>query len=256
MNEYTRNFLHVLTSGPAAIAQVGESIIGKECYNSLALNFNYRDVPCLKLALSKGLGYGIVAGGCIVKIPQILKVLYNSSAVGLSLSSVLLETAAYAISLAYNVRSGNPFSTYGETFFIVLQNFILLMLILYYNRRPASLVLVTLLNAAGLYALLTPDIVDKSYLVYLQASTIPITVLSKIPQIMVNFVNKSTGQLSAFATFNYFFGSAARVYTTQQEVKDPLIFSGFLLAAVFNFILVVQMLWLVCESLLNAVYDR
>ena len=32
------------------------------------------DVPCAKLVISKVLGYGIVAGSALVKLPQILKI--------------------------------------------------------------------------------------------------------------------------------------------------------------------------------------
>lgn len=39
---------------------------------SLVENLNVEDVNCLKYALSKGLGIGIVVGGSIMKVPQLL----------------------------------------------------------------------------------------------------------------------------------------------------------------------------------------
>jgi mannose-P-dolichol utilization defect 1 len=39
---------------------------------SLVENLNVEDVECLKYALSKGLGIGIVVGGAIMKVPQLL----------------------------------------------------------------------------------------------------------------------------------------------------------------------------------------
>jgi mannose-P-dolichol utilization defect protein 1 len=68
------------------------------------------------------LGVGIIAGGAVVKVPQILTVLSAKSARGLSLSSYLLDTAATAITVAYNVRNGFPLSTYGEMVFLLAQN--------------------------------------------------------------------------------------------------------------------------------------
>lgn len=44
----------------------------QECYTSLVENLDIGDVKCLKYSLSKGLGIGIVVGGSIMKVPQIL----------------------------------------------------------------------------------------------------------------------------------------------------------------------------------------
>ena len=65
--------------------------------------------------------------------------------------------------------------------------------------------------------------------------------LSKLPQIWSNFRQGHTGQLSAFTVFMYFAGTLARVFTTIQEVQDPLILWGFLLATLFNGVLALQM---------------
>jgi len=52
------------------------------------------DVPCLKLLLSKFLGFGVVAGSLVYKLPQMLKIQANRSAKGLSILSVILELLA------------------------------------------------------------------------------------------------------------------------------------------------------------------
>ena len=44
----------------------------KKCYTSLVENLQFDDIQCLRYALSKGLGIGIVLGGSIVKVPQVL----------------------------------------------------------------------------------------------------------------------------------------------------------------------------------------
>ncbi|ORZ11641.1 hypothetical protein BCR41DRAFT_378198 [Lobosporangium transversale] len=182
---------------PFFLKKPAVAIIGDTCYTSLIEDFNYRDVPCIKYAISKGLGFGIVAGGAIVKVPQIIKIISARSAVGVSLSSYMLETLACVISLAYNIRQNNPLSTYGghsssqfrtwlswnTTAFVVLSSFLFLG------------------NILGALA-------------FLQAATIPINLFSKVPQIIENYKNGSTGQLAAFTVFNYFAGSLARVYTT------------------------------------------
>ena len=64
----------------------------------------------------------MVAGGAVVKVPQIAKIVRARSARGISLSSYLLDTASTAIYVAYVVRNEFPWSTYGETVFLLIQN--------------------------------------------------------------------------------------------------------------------------------------
>ncbi|KAG5463574.1 MAG: hypothetical protein BJ554DRAFT_6357 [Olpidium bornovanus] len=97
-------------------------LIGHKCYWTLVERLDVFDAPCRNLAVSKALGFAIVVGGSVVKLPQVLKIVNGRSAQGLSMASALLETAGYVVSLAYNIRLGNPFSTYGETLFITVQN--------------------------------------------------------------------------------------------------------------------------------------
>jgi hypothetical protein len=47
----------------------------------------------------------------------------------------ILETASYAISLAYASRNHFPFSTYGENFFLTIQNVVITLLILYFSGQ-------------------------------------------------------------------------------------------------------------------------
>jgi hypothetical protein len=44
----------------------------QKCYVSLVENLNIEDVDCIKYSLSKALGVGIVVGGSIMKVPQLV----------------------------------------------------------------------------------------------------------------------------------------------------------------------------------------
>lgn len=57
---------------PSHIPAISYVNIKQECYTSLIENLDVSDVKCLKYSLSKILGIGIVFGGSIVKVPQIL----------------------------------------------------------------------------------------------------------------------------------------------------------------------------------------
>ncbi|TRZ14624.1 hypothetical protein HGM15179_012506 [Zosterops borbonicus] len=50
-------------------------LLPERCFDQFFLRFQLLDVPCLKILLSKVLGYGIVAGSVLVKVPQLLKVI-------------------------------------------------------------------------------------------------------------------------------------------------------------------------------------
>ena len=43
-------------------------ILTPECYDEFFLNFKFLDAPCLKVALSKGLGILIIAGSMMGKL--------------------------------------------------------------------------------------------------------------------------------------------------------------------------------------------
>lgn len=44
----------------------------QKCYVSIVEDLKFSDIECLKYSLSKGLGVGIVIGGSIMKVPQLL----------------------------------------------------------------------------------------------------------------------------------------------------------------------------------------
>lgn len=97
--------------------------------------------------------------------------------------------------------------------------------------------------AAASYALFSQDVVSEKAMTVFQASTIPISLASKVPQIYTVWKEGGTGQLSAFAVFNFLAGSLARVFTTLQEVDDPLILWGYLGGAILNAVLTAQMIF-------------
>ncbi|TDL17851.1 mannose-P-dolichol utilization defect 1 protein [Rickenella mellea] len=222
------------------------TLIGETCYVSLVENLHITDVDCIKHAISKGLGLGIVVGGSIMKIPQIALIVTAQSARGLSFPAYVLETLSYAITLAYAYRHHFPFSTYGENLFLTVQNAFITVLIVYYpSSRSARHESKTFAVACTVLATFTAGYLlftlPQSALKLLQLSTLPLSALSKFPQILSNHRARSTGQLSTFAVGSQIAGCLARLFTTAQEVGDRLLFGGFALALVLNCVLGAQM---------------
>jgi len=234
---------------PEFLKDPAVALIGEKCYTSLVEEINVSDVDCLKLAVSKALGIGIVVGGSIMKLPQILIILSAKSARGLSLSAYALETTSYTITTIYAQRHHYPFSTYGENLFLSVQNIFITLLIIYYAQprlavdgmtKSSELVATGALIIFGMYALYA---VPTAMLQGLQILTVPLSVLSKLPQISQNYRARSTGQLSAFAVLSQIVGCLARVFTTSTEVGDFIVLVGFLVALGLNLVLGAQM-WL------------
>ncbi|CAJ2500480.1 Uu.00g033330.m01.CDS01 [Anthostomella pinea] len=228
---------------PTPIHDLGVSIIGDVCYKTLIFDLDPTNSECLKLAISKGLGIGIIGASSIVKVPQIIKLVQSQSASGISFLSYVLETTSYLITLAYNFRNGFPFSTFGETALILVQNVIIAVLVLNYSGRASMAALFVAALAVSVVTLFNGSLVDMQALSYLQAGAGVLGVASKVPQIAAIFQEGGTGQLSAFTVFNYLAGSLSRIFTTLQEVDDKLILYGFVAGFTLNLVLAVQMVY-------------
>ena len=237
--------LPITTNLPVSVNDAIISILGEPCHSALLLDLDVASHPeCASLAVSKALGIAIITAASVVKVPQIIKLVRSKSAEGLSFSSYVLETASFLITLAYNVRQGNPFSTYGEVCFILVQDVLISVLILAYSGKLPQAGAFLAAVGSSLYALLGSDtFVNASQMTQFQAGAGALGVASKVPQILAVYNQGGTGQLSAFAVFNYLAGSLSRIFTTLQEVDDKLILYGFVAGFVLNAILASQMVY-------------
>ena len=235
----------ITTNLPVPINDALISLLGEPCHSAILLDLDISSHPeCVSLAISKALGIAIITAASIVKVPQIIKLARSQSAEGLSFPSYVLETASFLITLAYNVRSGFPFSTYGEVGLILVQDVVISVLILLYTGRlPIAGAFLTVIGASA-YAMMGGDtLINASQMTQLQTMAGVLGVASKLPQILANYRQSGTGQLSAFAVFNYLAGSLSRIFTTLQEVDDKLILYGFIAGFTLNAILAAQMLY-------------
>lgn len=190
---------------PGPIRDLGVSLIGDACYQALVLDVDpVNNGECLRLAVSKALGVGIVGASAVVKVPQLAKLVRSRSASGVSFLAYLLETSSYLVSLAYNVRRGFPFSTYGETAFVLVQNVAISVLVLNYSGRSGMAALFVAALATSVVTLFAEDLLDMQQLGYLQAGAGALGVASKVPQILAIWQEGGTGQLSAFTVSNEF----------------------------------------------------
>ena len=119
---------------------------------------------------------------------------------------------------------------------------VITLLIIAYAPGPGRGRRRTVYAAAALMATgaLTLTLIPYRVLTLLQATTIPISLASKVPQILELHTARSRGQLSALVVVAQFLGTIARVFTTATETNDALLLWGFALAAVFNALILAQ----------------
>ncbi|GMF72334.1 unnamed protein product [Aspergillus oryzae] len=191
----------IVSSLPEPVHDTVTSLIGSSCHNALLVDLDVtKDPACTSLAISKALGIAIVGASAIVKVPQILKLIGSRSSAGVSFVSYALETASLLITLSYSVRNQFPFSTYGETALIAVQDVVVGVLVLTFADRSTAAAAFIAVVAASVYALLFDQtLVDAQTMSLLQAGAGALGVASKLPQIITIWREGGTGQLSAFA---------------------------------------------------------
>uniref|UniRef100_A0A3Q0SS62 Solute carrier family 66 member 3 n=1 Tax=Amphilophus citrinellus TaxID=61819 RepID=A0A3Q0SS62_AMPCI len=214
----------------------------ESCYDEFFLNFNFLDVPCLKIVLSKALGIGIILGSVMVKLPQILKLIGAKSAEGLSFKTVMLELLAITGTMAYSIANNFPFSSWGEALFLMLQTVTIGFLIQHYGKRTSRGILFMVIYFSLLTLLLSP-VTPMSVVTSMQASNMPAIIIGRLIQASTNLRNGHTGQLSAVSVFLLFAGSLARIFTSLQETGDSLMALTYIISSACNGIIAVQVLY-------------
>lgn len=229
-------------------------LLDEKCFQSLVVDVDYSNIPCIKLLASRGLGTAIVAGSILVKFPQIIKIVSNGDAAGLSFLGVLLELLAVTANGAYSFSQEFPFSAYGEAVFMSLQTSIIAILILWYGGNTFSTILFSAIYGATVLAITQPGLVPDEVLWYGQAANIPMIVIGKLIQAITNFKNGHTGQLSAITVFLLTLGSLARIFTSIQDTGDQVMILTFVVSSSVNVIIALQVLyyWNTTKEVLKA----
>lgn len=124
----------------------------RDCYELFFTKFDFTNGECLKITISKGLGYAIIAGSAILKIPQILKIVKAGSVEGISKSLFYLETLTLLHAATYSIRQKIPFSVYGESLIILSQNVVIILLFWVYSSKISLLEKVVLFTLFSAYS--------------------------------------------------------------------------------------------------------
>jgi mannose-P-dolichol utilization defect protein 1 len=135
-----------------------------KCYEEIFYKFNLTNVDCLKMIISKGLGYGILAGALLLRVPQIIKILGAKSGDGISVISELLSMIAIFGTMSYGYFKQFPIAAYGDAYLLFLQSIMVLTLVLYFQKKHCSTVIVLVLSGVA-SALLYLNLINETIIV-------------------------------------------------------------------------------------------
>lgn len=210
---------------------------------------------CVKASVSKGLGFGIIAGSAFVKVPQVWNIIAAGGAEGLSAASQYQEFASNVLATLWNAWHGSPVSAYGESVIVSLGSAAVIVTMWSYSRPGGAEVALCVAFFVALAALATssPDAVAAlAVSAHLPLAT-PAAVMdalqfagsaafwgSRVTQIVASAQARSMGTVSVITLAMNFLGTSARVFTGAQEVKDPLAVAITAFNALLNAVLLVQ----------------
>ena len=96
-------------------------VFREDCYDRFFTKFDFfGDTSCIAFTLGKLVGYVIVAGSTVFKLPQITKIANSKSAKGISAVSFYIETIQFVMNLTFSLHLAVDFSVYGDTIFNIL----------------------------------------------------------------------------------------------------------------------------------------
>ncbi|RNF06579.1 putative SNF2 DNA repair protein [Trypanosoma conorhini] len=164
------------------------------------------------------LPYGVVFGSVLLKVPQIVKILQHRSAVGISFTSLCFDTTAFVITTSWGIAQALNFKDYGENMLILVEVAFLLLLVGYLQHTMSRALLVFTLEAVSLVAM-SSGFLPRVFHEWLFSIQILFGISSRVPQILMNYRNQSTGHLSFLTFWLAMCGGISRLLTTFQNVS-------------------------------------
>ena len=217
-------------------------IFREDCFEKFFDKQDFSDQSCIKFSFSKLIGYAIITGSTILKLPQIINIVKAGSSKGVSASSYYFEMITFMNTLCYSRHLMLPLTVYGETIIILAQNAVVILLIFNYDK---SIGMVEKLGFVVFFAAYSAVLLDGTMIPehlwpMVSSSCILFNMMSRVPQIYSNFANKSTGVLAFITFFLAWAGGAARLATVLIESDDFWYRMQFIMSFALNSIIICQ----------------
>uniref|UniRef100_A0A7S4EL19 Solute carrier family 66 member 3 n=2 Tax=Pseudo-nitzschia australis TaxID=44445 RepID=A0A7S4EL19_9STRA len=233
------------------VQPLAEWIWGEEDASTCLSEVPFISAACFSQLVTKGLGITIIFGSMLNKVPIMVNMIKSQSAAGISRKSLYGEAMVCANSAMYGFLSGFPFTAYGETVSLLVQNAVLIVLAWNFLSKTSTPVdskekmLVTV--GFVLYFGGVLNFVSEDYWYLLMSTTWPVMLYARGSQVYETFSAKQTGNLSIVTTSMNVAGSLIRILTTIKETGDMVVLSGYLLSGSLSLIMFIQY-WMYLEN--------
>jgi len=194
--------------------------------------------------VSKGLGAVLILASFGVKVPQIMSILEAKNVNGLSLAKFYTGVLSATLVVAYHVANRNPFTAWGDSLSVLIQDAIIVVLIWQFGKTNIAIQA----GASGAFVAIVAGLAmfckkqRPQDLWYLPLLSTVIAHSGTIPQIIEISKNKHTGALSFVTQLMLTLGSLARVFTTLSEIPDPVVLLSFVSSVLVQGFLLVQII--------------
>lgn len=217
------------------VARLCSPFVNQECCHTLFVDMDFKNKKCVSLFISRGIGFGLICFSAILKLPQLIQILYHKSGKGLSESSLFMEITANVLALCYHRQKQFPFATYGETLLIMAQNILIGYFVTHFSDKynhttwNSFMLLTFALIFSVEHGVMSNTVMNALWMICL-----PLSIAYKIPQIWHTYRAKCKGELSTLSCFLTLMGSCGRVFTTIREVKDWSVLLMYVLNVILN----------------------
>ncbi|MEW5307962.1 MAG: hypothetical protein WDW36_010329 [Sanguina aurantia] len=157
------------------------------------------------------IGHLVCIGSLFRSLPQIIKIVRHKSAEGLSITSHLTEVLCYTVTMAYNVKHGYSFNTYGEIFACWIQDIILLSLIFQHLKLSRLATAASVATFVAVTTFMFSDACPPALLSWMFRATIGVMAFgARLPQIVLNVRRGNAGMMSLTTCCLNVAGNSAR----------------------------------------------
>jgi mannose-P-dolichol utilization defect protein 1 len=152
-----------------------------------------------------------------------------------------MEIVANILAIAYHRQKKFPFSTFGETILILIQNLLIAFFVTHfapnYNLIGWNAFIVA--NSCLIFGV-ERGIVTDDVMGWMWRLCLPLSIAYKLPQIWETYRARAKGELSPLSCFLTLLGSCGRVFTTIRELNDWSVLTMYLLNVVLNGTILVE----------------
>jgi len=184
------------------------------------------------------LGWFCIISCGLSKLPQIRTIHKSKTIIGVSLSSILMELLNHGVQTGFYISESYPLLSYLEYPFLVLQNFVLLLLIgQCSNTLFKSVTYVTAYST--LIGIVSSGFFSKASILTAMSLNIPVGLSSKYAQVAAIRSSGTSDNVSYSAWVINAVSGMARIYTHIAARGETLILFNFSIMTIANFLVVV-----------------